>query len=140
MEKNKTLQEVYKNSSEEVREILKSKFSYSDLGIINVEQEIRNGVLGLIKNNIKNVRFLNKNGGISDLPTNRVEILDENGSWLFDINYDEENKHFWYSHYNIYRFFESKCGINYQKFNEIMVDVVEEDLNMKGVTPPAKMG
>lgn len=33
MEKNKTLAEVYKNSSDEVKEILKNKFSNEELGI-----------------------------------------------------------------------------------------------------------
>lgn len=33
MEKNKTLSEVYKNSSDEVKEILKNKFSNEELGI-----------------------------------------------------------------------------------------------------------
>ena len=132
---NKTLQEVYKNSSDEVKEILKSKFSEKDLGIVNVEQQIRNEILEIIKKNIKNIRYLDENGSVSDLPTSRFKILDENGKWLFDISYDEKNKHFWYSQDKIYKFFKSKYNIIYLIFNDIMKDVVKEDFKMDVVTP-----
>ena len=130
---NKTLQEVYKNSSDEVKEILKSKFSEKDLGIVNVEQQIRNEILEIIKKNIRNIRFLDEKG--ANLPTSRVEVLNENGDWLFDIDYDEKNKHFWYSYNRIFKVFESKYNINDLNFNDIMKGVVEEDLKMGGVTP-----
>ena len=134
--KNKTLQEVYKNSSDEVKEILKFIFSNKDLGFIDFEQETRNEILEIIKKNIKNVRFLDKNNNNSVLPTSRFEIFDEKGDWLFDIDYNEENKHFWYSYNRIFKvFFNSKHDINSMNFNNIMKGVVEEDLKMVGVTP-----
>lgn len=49
MEKNKTLKEVYKNSSDEVKEILESKFYNVDLGIVDIKQQIRSEILKLIK-------------------------------------------------------------------------------------------
>ena len=132
--KNKTLQEVYKNSSDEVKEILKTKFSNKDLGIGDVKQQIRNEILEIIKKNIKNVMFLDEYGFVYDLPS-RLEIFDENRDWLFDIDYNEKNKHFWYSYNRIFKVFESKFNINLMNFNEIMNIVVKEDLKMDGVTP-----
>ena len=136
---NKTLKEVYKNSSDEVKEILKTKFTEKDLGVVNIEQQIRNEILEIIKKNIKNVRFLDEDGNISDLPSSRFFIFDENREWLFDINYDEENKHFWYSQHRIFEVFESKYDINLLNFRKIMNIVVKEDLKMDGVTPAETM-
>ncbi|HPC09557.1 MAG TPA: hypothetical protein PLN85_00585 [archaeon] len=48
METNKTLKEVYKNSSDEVREILRTKFSNEELGIKNIEEEIKNEFLEIL--------------------------------------------------------------------------------------------
>lgn len=54
MEKNKTLSEVYKNSSDEVKEILKNKFSNEELGIKFVPKNgdvciDKNGMMAIAK-------------------------------------------------------------------------------------------
>ena len=134
--KNKTLAEVYKNASDEVKEILKSKFDNSELGIRYDEIEIKNEILSLIKNNIKNIKFLDENGNHIEVPSNRFEICDEDGNWIFDIDYGKKNKHFWYSHYKVFKVFESKYGVSYVKFNKILKGILlDEELNLKGVTP-----
>ena len=45
--------------------------------------------------------FLDENCEVSDYPTSRFEILNEEGKWLFDIDYDSKNQHFWYSYHRI---------------------------------------
>ena len=135
MEKNQTMQEVYKNSSDEVKEILKNKFSKDDLGIGIDENQIRNEILDLIRKNIKNVRFLNKDGSHTDLPTNRFEIYDEYENWLFEIDYTEKKKVFLYSYFRVFSIFETKYEIKLVNFNKMMITVLVEDLKMCGVTP-----
>lgn len=132
---NKTLQEVYKNASDEVKEILKNRFSNDELGIEPIENQIRNEILELIRKNIKNIRFLLKNDFCSDLPTDRFEILNENRKWLFDIDYNEKTKHFWFSYNEVFLVFESKYDINDVDFYMIMNTVLNEDLKLNGVTP-----
>ena len=38
--------------------------------------------------------FLDESWRVSDYPTSRFEILNEEGKWLFDIDYDSKNQHF----------------------------------------------
>lgn len=133
MEKNKTLQEVYKNSSDEVKKILESKFSYDDLGVKMGEQEIRNEILEIIRKNIEIMQLLN-DGCNSDLPKDGLKIYNENNQLLFVINYNEKNKNFWYSYDRIFKMIEAKSGIDYLNFNKIMMNVVENDLNLLGIT------
>ena len=103
--------------------------------IKNAKELIKQEILEMLEKYKSNVRFLDENCEGSNYPTSRFEILDENGDWLFDINYDSKNQHFWYSYHRVFIFLKLKYLINYNDFQEVMKSILEEHLNLKGVTP-----
>ena len=103
--------------------------------IKDTNELVKQEILEILEKHKSNVRFLNEYGEVSKYPTSSFEILNENGEWLFDINYYSKNQHFWYSYYRILVIFRDKYSINYNDFQEVMKSILEEHLNLKGVTP-----
>ena len=63
----------------------------------DTKELVKQEILEMLEKYKSNVRFIDENYNVSKYPTSRFEILDKNGNWLFDINYDSENPDFWYS-------------------------------------------
>ena len=101
----------------------------------NTKELVKQEILEMLEKHKSNIRFLSKNYNVSKYPTSRFEILNEDGEWLFEINYDSENQRFLYSYYRVYSVFSDKYSINHNDFQEVMTDILEEHLNLKGVTP-----
>ena len=101
----------------------------------NTKELVKQEILEMLEKYKSNVRFLDKNWKESKYPTSRFEIFNENGVWLFDIDYNEKNQHFWYSYDRVWGVFYEKYSINYYDFQDVMKSVLEEHLNLKGVTP-----
>ena len=104
----------------------------------NKKELIKKELLDMLEKYKSNIRFLNSDGSESKYPTSNFLILDEKGDWLFNINYDTKNPHFFYSYYRIYNFFVNKYPISSYDFQEVMVILLEEYLNLNGVTPCAQ--
>ena len=103
---------------------------------IKVRKElVKQEILEILEKYKSNVNFLDENYKVSKYPSSRFEILNEEGKWLFDIDYNSRNPHFWYSQYNVYDVFHEKYSINYDDFQEIMKSILVEHLNLNGVTP-----
>ena len=103
--------------------------------IKDTKELVKQEILEMLEKFKTNVRFLDENCNVSKYPTSRFEILNEEGKWLFDIDYDSKNQHFWYSYYRILAIFRENYSINYDDFQEVMKSILEEHLNLKGVTP-----
>ena len=103
--------------------------------IKNAKELIKQEILEMLEKYKSNVRFLDENCEGSKYPTSRFEIFNENGEWLFDIDYDSKNPRFLYSYYRILAIFRENYSINYDDFQEVMKSILEEHLNLKGVTP-----
>ena len=103
--------------------------------IKDTKELVKQEILEMLEKYKSNVRFIDENYNVSKYPTSRFEILDKNGEWLFDINYDSKNPDFWYSRYHVYDAFLDKYSINHNDFQEVMKSILEEHLNLKGVTP-----
>ena len=101
----------------------------------DTKELVKQEILEILEKYKSNVRFLDKNCNVSKYPTSRFEILNENGEWLFDIDYDSKNQHFLYSYYRIFIFLKLKYLINHDDFQEVMKSILEEHLNLNGVTP-----
>ena len=103
----------------------------------NKKELVKKEILDILEKYKSNVRFLDSNhiGLVSKYPSSRFDILDENGDWLFDIDYDTENKHFWYSYYGIYKVFHIKYSITCDDIKELIKNILEDHLNLKDVTP-----
>ena len=102
---------------------------------VNTKELVKQEILEILEKYKSNVRFIDENYNVSKYPTSRFEILDKNGNWLFTIDYDSENPDFLYSYYSVLDAFNVKYSINYNDFQEVMTDILEEHLNLKGVTP-----
>ena len=100
----------------------------------DTKELVKQEILEMLEKYKSNVKFLTKNWKESNYPTSRFEILDNNGDWLFDIDYDSENPHFWYSYDRVLSVFSVKYLINYDGFKEVMKSILVEHLNLKGVT------
>ena len=103
--------------------------------IKNAKELVKQEILEMLEKYKSNVRFLDENYKVSKYPTSRFDILNENGEWLFDIDYDSKNPRFLYSYYRILAIFRENYSINYDDFQEVMKSILEEHLNLKGVTP-----
>ena len=103
----------------------------------DTKELVKQEILEMLEKYKSNVRFLDENCNVSKYPTSRFEIFNENGEWLFDIDYDSENPRFWYSYYRIWVVFSEKYSINHDDFQEVMKSILEEHLNLKGVIPLA---
>jgi hypothetical protein len=100
----------------------------------DVKELIKQEILDMLEQNKSNVSFLNSDESKSKYPTSRFEILNNKGEWLFDIDYDKKNPHFWYSYYRIYKFFTKKYSINYDVIQEVIKSILVGYLNLKDVT------
>ena len=101
----------------------------------DAKELVKKEILEMLEKYKSNVRFLDEGENVSKYPTSRFEIFNENGVWLFDIDYNEKNQHFWYSYDRVLDVFNVKYSINYDDFQDVMKSVLEEHLNLKGVTP-----
>ena len=101
----------------------------------DTKELVKQEILEMLEKYKSNVRFLDENGKASNYPTSRFEILDKNGEWLFDIDYDSKNPRFLYSFYRVWIVFFAKYSINYDDFQEVMKSMLEEHLSLKEVTP-----
>ena len=103
----------------------------------NAKELVKQEILEMLEKYKSNVRFLDDYFHLTNYPTSRFAILNEEGKWLFDINYDSKNQHFLYSYHNVHNVFLEKYPINHCDFQEVMKSILEEHLNLKGVTPMA---
>ena len=103
--------------------------------IKDTKELVKQEILEMLEKYKSNVRFLDENYKVSKYPTSRFDILNENGEWLFDIDYDSKNPRFLYSYYIILAIFRENYSINYDDFQEVMKSILEEHLNLRGVTP-----
>ena len=101
----------------------------------DTKELVKQEILEMLEKFKTNVRFLDENCNVSKYPTSRFEIFNENGEWLFDIDYDSKNPRFLYSYYIILAIFRENYSINYDDFQEVMKSILEEHLNLRGVTP-----
>ena len=103
--------------------------------IKNTKELVKQEILEMLEKYKSNVRFLGENYKVSKYPTYRFKILDENGDWLFIIDYDSKKQRFWYSYHRVWMFFNDKHSINKDDIKEVMKSILEEHLNLKEATP-----
>ena len=101
----------------------------------DTKELVKQEILEMLEKYKSNVRFLTETFDESKYPTSRFEILNNEGVWLFNVNYDTKNPYFWCSYYRVWVIFNDKYSIDYNDFQEVMKSILEEYLNLKGVTP-----
>ena len=102
---------------------------------IKVRKElVKQEILEMLEKYKSNVRFLDKLFIESKYPTSHFEIFNDNGEWLFDIDYDSKNQHFLYSYYRVFIILKYKYSINYIDLQEVIKGLLEEHLSLMGKT------
>jgi hypothetical protein len=99
-----TLEEARKiySESDSLKDLMLTKFTKAELEKHEVTQaEFDKKFIELLGQCTKTV-FLNANGLISDLPTNRIELRNKDNEWLFDICFTGNEKHFWVNSYRVW--------------------------------------
>ena len=100
----------------------------------NTKELVKKEILEMLEKYKSNVRFLTGTFDESKYPTSHFEIFNDDGDWLFDIDYDSKKRHFLYSYYRILAIFREKYSINYIDFQEVMKSILEEHLSLMGKT------
>ena len=74
----------------------------------DTKELVKKEILEMLEKYKSNVNFLDGYFNVTKYPASRFAILTEDGKWLFDIDYDSKNQHFWYSYFNIGNYFCDK--------------------------------
>ena len=132
-----TLEEARKlyESNESFRSFLESKFSKDELTSESIEEKFNRVWNEEILPKCKSVRYLDKKGNPTFIPTSRVDVLDSDGKWVFEYGYAEENKHFYYSYNRVYNILKSKVSSDVDVLQPLMQRWVENNLNLKDTIP-----
>jgi len=137
-----TLEEAKKlyNSNEEAKTFLLSKFTKDELeGKSSPSQEEFNKffeekIFTLI--DYSKTKFLDcNNGHVSKTLTSRIQLRNSYGKWLFDYNYDQKNKHFWYSYDCVYTIFMNHFSLQDDDRHRLMKSLVEKHFNLRDTLP-----
>ena len=100
----------------------------------NSKELVKQEILEILEKYKSNVRFLDGYFHLTKYPTSHFEIFNENGDWLFDIDYDSKKQHFLYSYHRVLAVFFAKYSINYNDFQEVIKSILEEHLSLTGKT------
>ena len=126
--------EIYKKS-DELKEMMLAKFSKEALEKHDVSQEeFDKTFLELLGKCTKTV-FLDEDSLKSAVPTNRIELRNDNNEWLFDIQFTGKYKHFWVSHYRIWKIFEDKYQLQYADIERLMKNQMKIRFGLDDITP-----
>ena len=120
-------------SSDEMKSLMLTKFSKSELEEHEVTQEeFDKTFLELLGQCTKTV-FLNENGYTSNLPTNRIELRNSNNTCMFDIQFTGKNKHFWANYYLVLKIFENKYSLTMDAISRLMKNQVNIQFGLDDV-------
>jgi hypothetical protein len=130
-------QELY-SKNEAVREFLEGKFSKEEL-TSTPEETLEEKFNRVWKKDIltlcASMRFLDNDGNTSLTPTTKIEVSDKDGSWVFEYNYSEEYKKFWFAYDRVWLVLEKKVSSDFKLIQPLIREWVEDTLNLKGVSP-----
>lgn len=80
-------------------------------------------------------RYLNaKTRDVSKEKTSRIEVLDSNGNWLLEYDYNPKNSCFYYQYMRVYWVLCEQFSLQDDEIQAFMKNLVESQYNLKGVT------
>ena len=126
-------------SSDEMKSLMLTKFSKSELEEHEVTQEeFDKTFLELLGQCTKTV-FLNENGYTSNLPTNRIELRNSNNKCMFDIQFTGKNKHFWVHYSRVWKIFMNTYSLEDVDIKLLMKNKIHIRFGLDDVTPETAM-
>ena len=132
-----TIEEARKiyTSFDEMKSLMLTKFSKSELEKHEVTQEEFDKTFLELLGQCTNTVFLNEHGYKSKLPTNRIELRNPNDEWMFDILFTGKNKHFWVSYFRIWKIFANTYSLQYADTQRLMKNQATIRFGLDDVTP-----
>ena len=124
--------EIYKKS-DDLKDLMLTKFSKSEIKGVT-QEEFDKIFLKLLGQCTKTV-FLDENGYTSDLPTNRIELRNSDGKWMFDICFTGKNTHFWVNYSRVWKIFKDKDSLQDNDITKLMKNQVKIRFGLDDVTP-----
>ena len=125
--------EVYKQS-DSLKEMMLTKFSKEELEKPCITQEeFDKAFLGLLGKCTKTV-FLDDHGNECTVPSNRIELRNDENVWMFDIQFTGEKKHFYVRYFNVWNIFESRYGLQDNEIQRLMKNQVHLRFGLTDIT------
>ena len=127
---------IYKSDS--LKSLMLTKFSKEELETQEVSQEeFDETFLELLGKCTKTV-FLDANGNECIVPNNRIDLWNDSGEWMFDIQFTGENRHFWVNYGRVWSIFESRYGLQYNEIQRLMKNQMKLRFGMNDITPASR--
>ena len=144
----KEAKEFYNSSPKEAKAFLLTKFTKDELEAKTPTQEefnkfFEDNIYTLIDYSktkfFKNV-FLDGIGYysvVSKIPTSTIELRNSKDKWLFNYNYDhdQKNQHFYYSYNRVYNIINEQFSLKDIEFEKYMKIIVEKYFNLPNILP-----
>src|SRR5574344_1681492 len=122
--------EIYKY--DELKAMMLGKFSKEELEKHEVTQkEFDKTFLELLGKCTKTV-FLDEDSLKSAVPTNRIELRNDNNEWLFDIKYTGNPPHFYVSKSRVFSAFAKKYNMNSEELRRYIDKFAEIKFGIYG--------
>lgn len=97
------------------------------------QEEFDKIFLGILKD-ARKVVWLTPNGNESELPTCKFELRNSKDEWMFDIDLNSDEPHFWFSTIRVQKLFSDKYGLQYKDIQVLMKKQLAELFKLNDVT------
>ena len=124
---------IYKYDS--LKSLMLTKFSKEELETQEVSQEEFGKTFLEILGKCTKTVFLDAHRNECIVPSNRIELRNDSGEWMFDIQYTGENRHFWVDYGRVWSIFESQYGLRDNKIQRLMKNQMKLLFGITDLTP-----
>ena len=126
--------EIY-HTNDKMKSLMLTKFTKEELEKHEVTQEEFDKIFLKLLGQCTKTVFLDENGYTSDLPTNRIELRNSDGKWMFDICFTGKNTHFWVNYSRVWKIFKDKDSLQDNDITKLMKNQVKIRFGLNDVTP-----
>src|SRR5574344_162933 len=132
-----TVEEARKiyNESDSLKSLMLTKFSKEELEKHEVTQEEFDKIFLELLGQCTKTVFLDEDSLKSAVPTNRIELRNDNNGWLFDIQFTGKYKHFWVSYYRIWTIFADTYHLQDDDIERLMKNQMKIHFGLDDITP-----
>ena len=124
---------IYKYDS--LKSLMLTKFSKEELETQEVSQEEFDKTLLEFLGKCTKTVFLDAHGNECVVPSNRIDLRNDSGEWLFDIQFTDESKHFWVSYWRVWQIFKDKYNLSDNEIQRLMKNQMKLQFGMNDITP-----
>src|SRR5574344_1957811 len=129
-----TVEEARKiyNELDSLKSLMLTKFSKEELEKHEVTQEEFDKIFLELLGQCTKTVFLDEDSLKSAVPTNRIELRNDNNEWLFDIKYTGNPPHFYVSKSRVFSAFAKKYNMNSEELRRYIDKFAEIKFGIYG--------